>query len=58
MVSTLPSSKRMKTHSLKRGECLETWFSGEDDKIEKYQHETSRKAINNPKLISFTWLKE
>jgi len=34
------------------------WFSGEDEKIEKYLHETSRKTINNPKLISFSWLKE
>jgi len=26
--------------------------------IEKYLYETSRKTINNPKLISFNWLKE
>jgi len=27
-------------------------------KIEKFLQETSRKAINNPKLISFSWLKK
>jgi len=57
MDSTPPSSKRMKNRGVKRGGCLEGWFSGEDDKIEKYLHETSRK-MNNPKLVTFTWLKE
>ena len=43
---------------LRRGGHIEAWFSGEDEKIEKYLHETSRKTINNPKFISFDWLKE
>jgi len=54
MDSTPLSSKRMKTRWLKRGGSLEGWFSGEDDKIEKYLHETSRKMINNLKLVTFT----
>jgi len=58
MDSTPPSSKRMKTRGVKRGGRLESWFSKEDEKFEKYLHETSRNAINNPKLISFNWLKE
>jgi len=58
MGSTPPSSKRMKTRGVKRGGRLESWFVGEDEKIGKYLHETSRKAINNPKLITFNWLKE
>jgi len=58
MDSTPPSSKRMKTRGVKRGGRLEGWFLGEEEKIEKYLHETSRKAINNPKIISFNWLKE
>jgi len=57
MDSTSPSSKRIKTRAVRRGGRL-AWFSGEDEKIEKYLHETSRKAINNPKLISFNWLRE
>jgi len=48
----------MKIRGVKRGGRLESWFSGEEEKIEKYLHETSRKVINNPKLISFNWLKE
>jgi len=58
MDSTPSSSKRMKTHGIKRGGHLEGWFSGEDKKIEKYLHELSRKVINNPKFITFNWLKE
>ena len=30
---------------------------GDDEKIGKFLHESSRKSINNPKLISFNWLK-
>jgi len=58
MDSTPPSSKRIKTRVVRRGRHIEAWFSGEDEEIEKYLHETSRTTINNPKLISFTWLKE
>ena len=58
MDSTSPSSKRIKTRAIRRGGRLVAWFSGEDEKIEKYLHETNRKAINNPKLISFNWLRE
>jgi len=58
MDSTPPSSKRMKTRGVKRGGPLEGWFSREDDKIEKYLHETSIKIINNTNLVTFTWLKE
>jgi len=58
MDSTPPSSKRMKTRGVKRGGRLEGWFSRKDEKIEKYLHETSRKMINNPKLVTFNWLKE
>jgi len=56
--STSPSSKRIKTREIRRGGRLEAWFSGEDEKIEKYLHETNRKVINNPELISFNWLRE
>jgi len=48
----------MKTHGVKRGGPLKSLFAGDDENIEKFLHETSRKAINNPKLFSFSWLKE
>jgi len=54
MASTPPSYKRMKTRAVRSGGKLEGWFSGESKLIEKYLHETSRKIINTPKLISFT----
>jgi len=53
MESTPPPSKRMKSKGVKRSGRLEGWFAKEDEKIEKYLHETSRKAINNPKLVTF-----
>jgi len=56
--SRTPFIKEDKTRVVRRGGRIEAWFSGEDEKIEKYLHETSRKAISNPKLISFNWLKE
>jgi len=56
--STPLSSKRIKTRVVRRGGRLEAWFSGEDEKIKKYLHEASRKAINNQKLIFFNWLRE
>jgi len=58
MASTLPSSKRMKSRVVRSGGKLEGWFSGESELIEKYLHETSRKIINTPKLVSFTWMKQ
>jgi len=48
----------MKTRVVKKGGHLENWFSGDNEKIEKLLHKSRRKAINNPKLITFNWLKE
>jgi len=48
MEPTPPSSKRMKSKGVKRSSRLEGWFAREDEKNEKYLHETNRKAINNP----------
>ena len=40
---TPPSSKRINTRVVRRGGRIEAWFSGEDEKIEKNLHETSRR---------------
>jgi len=53
-----PSAKRMKTRAVRSGGKLEGWFSGEPELINKYLHETSRKIVNTPKLVSFTWMKQ
>jgi len=58
MASTSPSSKRIKTKAVRSGGKLEGWFSGELELIEKYLHEASRKIVNTPKLVSFTWMKQ
>ena len=42
---------------MKSGGRLEGWFSGDNELIEKYCFETSGKVINNPKVVSFDWLK-
>jgi len=58
MAGTPPSAMRMKTRAVRSGGKLEGWFSGESEFIDKYLHETSRKSVNTPKLVSFTWMKQ
>jgi len=58
MAETPPSAKRTKTRTVRSGGKLEGWFSGEVELIKKYLHETSRKNVNTPKLVSFTWMKQ
>ena len=57
MDSTPPTSKRIKTRVVRSGGRLEGWFSGDNELIERYRFETSTKVINNPKVVSFDWLK-
>jgi len=57
MESTPPTSKRIKTRVVGSGGRLEGWFFGDNELIEKYRFETSTKVINNPKVVSFDWLK-
>jgi len=57
MESTLPASKRIKTRDVRSGGRLEGWFSGDNELIERYRFKTSTKVINNPKVVSFNWLK-
>jgi len=57
MESTPPTSKRIKTRAVRSGGRLEGWFSGDNELIERYRFETSTKVINNPKVVSFDWLK-
>jgi len=58
MAYSSPSPKTKKTRATKRVGHLENWFSGDDEKIEMFLYESSQKAINNPKLIFYNWLKE
>jgi len=36
---------------------LESWFAGDGEGINAYIHEMSRKQINIPKVLDFSWLK-
>ena len=57
MDSTPPTSKRINTRAIRSGGRLEGWFSEDNELIERYRFETSTKVINNPKVVSFDWLK-
>jgi len=57
MESTPPTSKRVKTRAVRSRGRLEGWVSGDNDLIERYRFETSTNVINNPKVVSFDWLK-
>jgi len=57
MDSTPPTSKRIKTRVVRSGGRLEGWFSGDNELIWRYRFETCTKVINNPKVVSFDWLK-
>ena len=52
-----PTLKRVKTRAVRSRGRLENLFSGDNELIEKYRFETSTKVINNPKVVSFNWLK-
>jgi len=61
IVSTMASSSRKKKknqekHNNSQG-ILENWFAGDEEAIIAYIHEMSRKKINIPMVLEFTWLK-
>jgi len=58
MVGSPPSAKRMKSRGVKSSGKLEGWFAGDTNLINKYLLEISRKNVNTPKVVSFTWMKQ
>jgi len=58
MVGTPPFAKRMKSRGVKSSGKLEGRFAGDTNLINKYLLETSRKNLNTPKVVSFTWMKQ
>jgi len=36
---------------------MENWFARDDERITAYIHEMSRKQINIPKVLEFSWMK-
>jgi len=59
--STMASSSRQKQKNKGKQSTfqgvLEGWFTGNEEGINAYIHETSRKQINIPKVLDFNWLK-
>ena len=58
MAGTPPYAKRMKSRGVKSSGKLEGWFAKDTNLINKYLLETSRKNVNTPKVVSFTWMKQ
>jgi len=59
--STMVSSSRQKKKNQERQSnfqgVLESWFAGDEEGINAYIHEMSRKQINIPKVLDLNWLK-
>ena len=37
---------------------MEKWFVGDSEAMTRFIHETSRKQVNAPKVLEFSWLRE
>jgi len=48
--------KSQEKHNNTQG-VLEKWFAGDEEAITVYIHEMSRKHINIPKVVEFSWLR-
>ena len=59
--STVTSSSRQKKKNQDRQSTfqgvLESWFVEDEESINAYIHEMSKKQINIPKVLDFNWLK-
>jgi len=58
MARSPPFAKRIKSRGVKSSGKPEGWFVGDTNVINKYLLETSRKNVNTPKVVSFTWMKQ
>ena len=58
----MASSSHKKRRSWERSSTdigiLEKWFVGYEEEIASFMHEMSRKQINIPKVLEFSWMKE
>jgi len=59
--STMASFSRQKKKNQEKQSTfqgvLESWFAGDEEGINAYIHEMSKKQINIPKVLDFNWLK-
>jgi len=58
MASSSHRKKKSKEQSNNSQGILENWFVGDSVAMTRFIHETSRKQINVPKVLDFSWLRE
>ena len=56
MTSSSHRRKKSKEQSSSNQGILEKWFAGDSEAMTRYIHETSRKQVNAPKVLEFSWL--
>ena len=58
MASSSHRKKKSKEQSNSSQGILENWFAGDSEAMTRFIHETSRKQVNVPKVLEFSWLRE
>jgi len=58
MASSSHRKKKSKEQSNSSQGILENWFAGDFEVMTRFIHETSRKQVNVPKVLKFSWLRE
>ena len=58
MASSSHRKKKSNEQSNNYQGILEKWFAGDSEAMTRFIHETSRKQVNAPKVLEFSWLRE
>ena len=58
MASSSHRKKKLKEQPNNSQGILENWFAGDFEAMTRFIHETSRKQVNVPKVLEFSWLRE
>jgi len=57
MASSSHRKKKSREQPTSSQGILENWFAGDSKAMTRFIHETSRKKINVPKVLEFSWLR-
>jgi len=58
MASSSHRKKKSREQPNSNQGILENWFAGDSEAMIRFIHETSRKQINVPKVLEFSWLRD
>ena len=58
MTSSSHRKKKPKEQSSSNQGIMEKWFAGDSEAMTRFIHETTRKQVNAPKVLEFSWLRE